>query len=289
MTHHAGLDVSLAETAICIETRRASAVMRTMPDRTDRDDARPGPDHARRLVPAGPRPPCAPPAGAARRRPFHGGRGRPTPAATGWSTAGARGRWARIRVSPRRARPASRAGSAAAVTGPPARRSTRPPLACSCAAGHGRACAPGACRWRSIAAWRAPGSRPPASSPSCCIGCGATRPGSASAGRLTRTPVPSQPERPAGPGATSPAARADRIVPVQAKARKVARQAETPRSPDPSMRRPRADREEKRGPAATTHPATMAEPAQLGRNHPNRRGLSGSSRWRGSCWMRSRG
>ena len=101
MTHHAGLDVSLAETAICIETRRASAVMRTMPDRTDRDDARPGPDHARRLVPAGPRPPCAPPAGAARRRPFHGGRGRPTPAATGWSAAGARGRWARIRVSPR--------------------------------------------------------------------------------------------------------------------------------------------------------------------------------------------
>ena len=181
MTHHAGLDVSLAETAICIETRRASAVMRTMPDRTDRDDARPGPDHARRLVPAGPRPPCAPPAGAARRRPFHGGRGRPTPAATGWSTAGARGRWARIRVSPRRARPASRAGSAAAVTGPPARRSTRPPLACSCAAGHGRACAPGACRWRSIAAWCAPGSRSPASSPSCCIGCGATRPGSASA------------------------------------------------------------------------------------------------------------
>ena len=122
--------------------------------------------------------------------------------------------------------------------------------------------------------WPAPASRPPASSPSCCIGCGATRPGSASAGRLTRTPVPSQPERPAGPGATSPAARADRIVPVQAKARKVARQAETPRSPDPSMRRPRADREEKRGPAATTHPATMAEPAQLGRNHPNRRGLS---------------
>jgi hypothetical protein len=41
---------------------------------------------------------------------------------------------------------------------------------------------------------------------------------------------------------------------LQAEARKVVKQIETSRSPDPIMRPPRADREEKRGPAGTTHP-----------------------------------
>ena len=42
--------------AICIETRQANAAMKTMPNKTDRNDARgAGADHAHRLVPAGPR------------------------------------------------------------------------------------------------------------------------------------------------------------------------------------------------------------------------------------------
>jgi hypothetical protein len=39
--------------AICIETRQASATMKTMPNKTDRNDARTGADHAHRLVSAG--------------------------------------------------------------------------------------------------------------------------------------------------------------------------------------------------------------------------------------------
>ena len=60
---------------------------------------------------------------------------------------------------------------------------------------------------------------------------------------------------------------------LQAKVCKVVKQIETSRSPDPIMRRPCADREEKRGPAGTIHPETMTEQEQLDRNDPNQRGL----------------
>ena len=60
---------------------------------------------------------------------------------------------------------------------------------------------------------------------------------------------------------------------LRAKARKVVGQAETPRSPDPSMRRPCADREEKRGPTGTTNPEMMTEQEQLDHDDPNQRGL----------------
>jgi hypothetical protein len=53
--------------------------------------------------------------------------------------------------------------------------------------------------------------------------------------------------------------------------RKVVEQIETPRSPDPIMRRPCADREEKRGPTGSTYPARKQE--QLDLNDPNQRGL----------------
>ena len=66
-----------------------------------------------------------------------------------------------------------------------------------------------------------------------------------------------------------------RVPNLQATARKVVKQIETPRSPDPIMRRPRADREEKRGPAGTTDSETMTDQEQLDLNDPNQRGLSG--------------
>jgi len=91
------------------------------------------------------------------------------------------------------------------------------------------------------------------------------------------------------PGENSPA-RANRIVPagtmseaislrtpsLRTKARKVVKQIERSRSPDPIMRRPCADREEKRGPAGTTHPETETgiNQEQLDRNDPNQRRLS---------------
>ena len=49
---------------------------------------------------------------------------------------------------------------------------------------------------------------------------------------------------------------------------------ETPRSPDPIMRRPCADREEKRGPTGSTYRQKKQE--QLDLNGPNQRGLSDS-------------
>ena len=64
-----------------------------------------------------------------------------------------------------------------------------------------------------------------------------------------------------------------RVPNLQATARKVVKQIETPRSPDPIMRRPRADREEKRGPAGTTNSETMTDQEQLDLNDPNQRGL----------------
>ena len=46
---------------------------------------------------------------------------------------------------------------------------------------------------------------------------------------------------------------------LPAQARKVVKQIETSRSPDPIMRRPCVDREEKRGPAGATNLATMSD------------------------------
>ena len=60
---------------------------------------------------------------------------------------------------------------------------------------------------------------------------------------------------------------------LRAKARKVVRQIETSCSPDPIMRRPCADREEKRGPAGATDPDRMTDQEQLDRNYPNQRRL----------------
>ena len=60
---------------------------------------------------------------------------------------------------------------------------------------------------------------------------------------------------------------------LRAKACKVVRQIETSCSPDPIMRRPCADREEKRGPAGATDPERMTDQQQLDRNHPNQRRL----------------
>jgi hypothetical protein len=60
---------------------------------------------------------------------------------------------------------------------------------------------------------------------------------------------------------------------LQANARKVVKQIEALHSPDPIMRLPCADREEKRGPAGTTHPETMTDQEQLDRNDPNQRRL----------------
>ena len=88
-----------------------------------------------------------------------------------------------------------------------------------------------------------------------------------------------------GPDTTNSPGRVNRIVPVgtmgeaislrvpnlPAKARKVVKQIETPRSPDPIMRRPCADREEKRGPAGATDPETMTDQEQLDLNDPNQR------------------
>ena len=64
-----------------------------------------------------------------------------------------------------------------------------------------------------------------------------------------------------------------RVPNLQATARKVVKQIETPRSPDPIMRRPCADREEKRGPAGTADSETMTDQEQLDLNDPNQRGL----------------
>jgi hypothetical protein len=64
-----------------------------------------------------------------------------------------------------------------------------------------------------------------------------------------------------------------RVPSLQAKACKVVKQIETSRSPDPIMRLPCADREEKRGPTGATDSETMTEQEQLDRDDPNQRGL----------------
>src|SRR3954447_24168515 len=70
-----------------------------------------------------------------------------------------------------------------------------------------------------------------------------------------------------------------RVPNLPAKVRKVVRQIETSRSPDPIMRRPCADREEKRGPAGATVSQTMTDQEQLDLNGPIREGSQGFRRW----------
>ena len=62
-----------------------------------------------------------------------------------------------------------------------------------------------------------------------------------------------------------------RVQSLRASARKVVGQIETPCSPDPMMRRPCADREEKRVTRGSAHPARKQE--QLDLDGPNQRGL----------------
>ena len=90
----------------------------------------------------------------------------------------------------------------------------------------------------------------------------------------------------AAPDTTNSPGRVSRIVPVgtmseaislrvpnlQAKVRKVVRQIETSRSPHPIMRRPCADREEKRGPAGATDSQRRTDQEQLDLNGPIREG-----------------
>ena len=63
-----------------------------------------------------------------------------------------------------------------------------------------------------------------------------------------------------------------RVLSLWSQARKVVKQIETPRPPDPIMRRPCADREEKR---VTRGSETERPTEQLDLNDPNQRGLSG--------------
>jgi hypothetical protein len=62
---------------------------------------------------------------------------------------------------------------------------------------------------------------------------------------------------------------------LQAQARKVVNQIETPRPPDPIMRRPRADREEKRVTRGTMQSGQEPKLEQLDLKDPNQRRLSG--------------
>ena len=102
-----------------------------------------------------------------------------------------------------------------------------------------------------------------------------------------RAPRAAAPERQEDQTPANSPKRANRIVPVgtmgeaislrvqnlQAQARKVVGQIETSRSPDPIMRRPCADREEKRGPAGATYPGQKVR-SSLTSTDPNQRGLS---------------
>ena len=65
-----------------------------------------------------------------------------------------------------------------------------------------------------------------------------------------------------------------RVPNLRAQARKVVKQIETPRPPDPIMRRPCADREEKRVTRGGDTIRTRTERKQLDLNGPNQRGLS---------------
>lgn len=68
-----------------------------------------------------------------------------------------------------------------------------------------------------------------------------------------------------------------RVPSLRVKTGKVVKQIETPRPPDPNMRRPSVDREEKR----VTHGGENSRRntnEQLDRNNPNQRGLSETAR-----------
>jgi len=64
-----------------------------------------------------------------------------------------------------------------------------------------------------------------------------------------------------------------RVRSLQAQARKVVKQIEAPCSPDPIMRRPRADREEKRVTHGGDKHDQEADQEQLDPENPNQRGL----------------
>ena len=68
-----------------------------------------------------------------------------------------------------------------------------------------------------------------------------------------------------------------RVLNLRANARKVVKQIETPRSPDPIMRRPCADREEKRVTRGSDIIRTRRQQEQLDLNDPNQRGLLAST------------
>src|SRR3546814_16906943 len=65
-----------------------------------------------------------------------------------------------------------------------------------------------------------------------------------------------------------------RVQSLRALARKVVKQIEAPRSPDPIMRRPCADCEEKRVTYGDDEPDDDADQEQLDLANPNQRGLS---------------
>src|SRR3546814_6302777 len=65
-----------------------------------------------------------------------------------------------------------------------------------------------------------------------------------------------------------------RVQSLRALARKVVKQIEAPRSPDPIMRRPCADCEEKRVTYGDDEPDDDADQEQLDLDNPNQRGLS---------------
>ena len=74
-----------------------------------------------------------------------------------------------------------------------------------------------------------------------------------------------------------------RVPNLQANARKVVRQIETPRSPDPIMRRPCADREEKRVTRGSDISGQDSEQEQLDLNDPNQRSLLERDDFSSSC------
>ena len=151
-----------------------------------------------------------------------------------------------------RARPTCRPGSAAAATSSPGPRSTRRRTRSWSAAGSGPPCAPGACGSPGAAAWREPASPSPASPPPSCTGCGPTARTSAGARRARRRPPPERIELP--PGEAEPCrSRGDdgRGDPAESPeprgSRPEGRHTDwDAHPPDPLMRRPRADRGEKR-------------------------------------------
>ena len=65
-----------------------------------------------------------------------------------------------------------------------------------------------------------------------------------------------------------------RVQSLRVQARKVVNQIETPCSPDPIMRRPCADREEKRVTRGSDQSGMRTDQEQLDLTNPNQRGLS---------------